>query len=76
MKNKKFCSKLSTYLKTYGIYKQEDFQAVLMAAGETDTMQESIQDWLEWDGDPEFLTEEEVSAVIFFYYLHQHYLYY
>jgi hypothetical protein len=41
----------------------------LRAAGETETTQENIQDWLELDeGDPEFqlLTEEETAAVIFF----------
>jgi hypothetical protein len=39
-----------------------------MTAGETDTMQEHIQDWLQQDeGDPKFLTEEEVAAVIPFY---------
>jgi hypothetical protein len=38
------------------------------AAGETETTQENIQDWLELDeGDPGFqlLTEEEIAAVIF-----------
>jgi hypothetical protein len=49
---------------------QEDFQAVLRAAGETETTQENIQDWFE------LLTEEEITAVIFFNYLHQHYIYY
>jgi hypothetical protein len=52
---------------------------VLRAAGETETTQENIQDWLELDeGDLGFqlLTEEEISAVIFFIYFHQHYLYY
>jgi uncharacterized protein YehS (DUF1456 family) len=34
---------------------QEDFQTVLRAAGETETTQENIQDWLELDeGDPGF----------------------
>jgi hypothetical protein len=36
---------------------------VLRAAGETETMQENIKDWLELDeGDPgfQFLTEEEI----------------
>jgi hypothetical protein len=44
---------------------------VLRAAGETETMQESNQDWLELDeGDPgfQFLTEEEISAVILFFF--------
>jgi hypothetical protein len=43
---------------------------VLTAAGETETTQENIKDWLELDeGDPRFqlLTEEEIAAVIFFY---------
>jgi hypothetical protein len=43
---------------------------VLRAAGQTETTQENIQDWLELDeGDPGFqlLTEEEIPAVIFFY---------
>jgi hypothetical protein len=32
---------------------QEDFQTVLRAAGEAETTQENIQDWLELDeGDP------------------------
>jgi hypothetical protein len=42
---------------------------VLRAAGETETTQENIQDWLELDeGDPGFqlLTEDEIGAVIFF----------
>jgi uncharacterized protein YehS (DUF1456 family) len=46
---------------------------VFRAAGETETTQENIQDWLQLDeGDPGFqlLTEEEI---IYFY---QHYLYY
>jgi hypothetical protein len=38
-----------------------DFQSVLRAAGETETTQENIQDWLELDeGDPEF-------QLLFFY---------
>jgi hypothetical protein len=43
---------------------------VLRAAGETETTQESTQDWLQLDaGDPgfELLTEEEIAVVIFFY---------
>jgi hypothetical protein len=49
---------------------QSTFQTVLRAAGETETTQENIQDWLELDeGDPGFqlLTEEEIAAVIFFH---------
>jgi hypothetical protein len=41
---------------------------VLRAAGETETTQDNIQDWLKLDeGDPGFqlLTEEEISAAIF-----------
>jgi hypothetical protein len=51
---------------------------VLRAAGETETTQENIQDWLQLDeGGPGFqlLTEEEIAVVIFFY-IPQHYLYY
>jgi hypothetical protein len=43
---------------------------VLRAAGENETTQENIQDWLELgERDPGFqlLTEEEIAAVIFFY---------
>jgi hypothetical protein len=43
---------------------------VLRAAGEIETSQENIQDWLQLDeGDPGFLllTEEEIAAVIFFF---------
>jgi hypothetical protein len=48
---------------------------VLSAAGETETIQKNIQDRLEMDeGDPGFqpLTKEDISAVIFFIYFHQH----
>jgi hypothetical protein len=48
---------------------------VLRAAGETETTLENIKDWLELDeGDPGFqlLSEEEIAAVIFFIYVHQH----
>jgi hypothetical protein len=43
----------------------------LRAAGETETTQENIQDWLELDGDTGFqlVAEEETVAVIFFIYL-------
>jgi hypothetical protein len=43
---------------------------VLRAAGETETTQGNIQDWLELDeGDPgvQLLTDEEITPVIFFY---------
>jgi hypothetical protein len=33
---------------------QEDFQTVLRAAGETETTQENIKNWLEFDGHPGF----------------------
>jgi hypothetical protein len=52
---------------------------VLRAAGETETTQENIQDWLQLDeGDPGFQlqTEEEIAAVIFFIYFYQNDLYY
>jgi hypothetical protein len=52
---------------------------VLRAAGETETTQGNIQDWLDLDeGGPRFLllAEEEIASVIFFIYFHQHYLYY
>jgi hypothetical protein len=45
---------------------------VLRAAGETETTQENIQDRLQlYEGDPGFqlLAGEEISAVIFYYYL-------
>jgi hypothetical protein len=45
---------------------------VLRAAGQTESTQENVQDWLELDeGDPGFqlLTEEEIAVVIFFFYL-------
>jgi hypothetical protein len=52
-----------------GFRRKGDFQTVLRAAGETETTQENIQNWLQLDeGDPGFqlLTEEEIAAVIFF----------
>jgi hypothetical protein len=45
---------------------------VLRAAGETETSQENIQDWLQLDeGDPGFqlLTEEEIAPLIFFVFI-------
>jgi hypothetical protein len=45
---------------------------VLRAAGETETTQENIQDWLHLDeGDPGFqlLAEEEIAAVVFYLFL-------
>jgi hypothetical protein len=52
---------------------------VLRAAGETETTQQNIKDWLQLDeGDPGFqlLTQEGIAAGIFFIYFHQHCLYY
>jgi hypothetical protein len=49
---------------------------VLRAAGETETTQENIQDWIQLDeGDPAFqlLTLEEIAALTF--YFHQKCLY-
>jgi hypothetical protein len=45
---------------------------VLRAAGETESKQENIQDWLKLDeGDPGFqcLTEEEIATIIFFVFI-------
>jgi hypothetical protein len=45
---------------------------VLRAAGEIETTQENIQDWLELgEGDPGFqlLTEEEIAAVMLFLFI-------
>jgi hypothetical protein len=56
---------------------QEEFQTVLRAAGETETTQENIQDWLQLvEADPRFqlLTEEEVFAVIFIYFISTTYI--
>jgi hypothetical protein len=41
---------------------------VLRAAGETETTQANIRDWLQLDEGPGFqlLTEEEIAAVMFF----------
>jgi uncharacterized protein YehS (DUF1456 family) len=50
---------------------QEDFQTVLWAAGDTETTQENIENWLELNGDPGFqlLTGEKIAAVILFFIL-------
>jgi hypothetical protein len=65
MKNEKFCAELCTHFKkTRWNLGARDFQTVLRAVGEIET-----QDWLQLDeGDPGFqpLTEENISAVIFF----------
>jgi Ca2+-binding EF-hand superfamily protein len=80
MENEKFCSQLSTYYKSHvGVISKRTFR-LLRAAGEIETTQENIQDWLELDvGDPgfQFLTKKEIAAAIFlFIYFHQHYLHY
>jgi hypothetical protein len=37
------------------MYEQEDFQAVLKATGETERVQENVQDWFQLDeGNPGF----------------------
>jgi hypothetical protein len=68
MKNENFCSQLSTYFKRHMGFSSKRTFGLLRAAGETETTQENIEDWFELDGDPGFhlLTEEEISAVIFF----------
>jgi hypothetical protein len=51
----------------------------LRAAGEPETTKETLQDWLELgEGGPRFqlMTEEEITAVLFFIYFYQRYLYY
>jgi hypothetical protein len=75
MKNEEFCSQLSTNFKRHvGFRNKKDLGnrtfRLLRTAGETETMQEDIQDCVELgEGDPGFqlLTEEEIAAVIFFY---------
>jgi hypothetical protein len=53
---------------------------VLRAAGETETVRENIQNWLDLDeGDPGFqlLTDEEIAEVIsLYYYFNQQCQYY
>lgn len=65
---------LSTHFK-----EQEDFQTALRAAGETETAQQNIQDWLqldEWDPAYQFLTGRSCCSDFLFIYFHQHCLYY
>jgi hypothetical protein len=65
---KKFCSQLSTRFKRHEIEEQEGFQTALRAAGETETTQENIQDWLgldEGDARFQFLREEETAALCY-----------
>jgi hypothetical protein len=55
-----------------GIRARGLFRLVFRAAGETETMQQNIQDWFELgEGDPGFqlLTEGEITAVIFFLFI-------
>jgi hypothetical protein len=52
MKNETYCSQMVHTFKRCGIYEQEgleqeDFQTVLRAAGETETTQENVRDWLQ-----------------------------
>jgi hypothetical protein len=44
---------------------------VLRVAGETETTQENIQDWLELDRDIRYqlLTEKEIAAGIFYFFI-------
>jgi hypothetical protein len=55
MKNEKFCSQLTTYFKRHMEFlepdriEKEDYKIVLRAAGNSETTQENIQDWLELD---------------------------
>jgi hypothetical protein len=77
MKNEKFCSQLSKYFKRHvGFRSKRTFRLSYAAAGEIETTQENIQNWLD-EGDPGFqlLAKEEIADVIFFIYLHQQYLY-
>jgi hypothetical protein len=64
MKNEKFYSQLPPYFKRHkGFVGKRTFQTVLRAAGETETTQGNIQDWLQLDeGDPgfQFLREEDI----------------
>jgi hypothetical protein len=56
MKSEKFSSQLSTCFKRHmGFRSKRTFQTVFRAAGETETTQKIIQDWLELvEGDPGF----------------------
>jgi hypothetical protein len=50
MKNENIFSQLTTYSnKMLEKLEQDDFQTVLRAAGETETTQENIRDWLKLD---------------------------
>jgi hypothetical protein len=47
--------KNSVHSSVHTLKEQDGFQAVMRAAGETETTQENIQDWLQLDeGDPAF----------------------
>jgi hypothetical protein len=71
---------LSTWdLGAVGIRAKGLSDCVVKAAGETETTQGNIQDWLGLDeGDPGFqlLTKEEIATMIFFIHFHRHSLYY
>jgi hypothetical protein len=43
---------------------------VLKEVGETETTQENIQDWLELAEGFQLLTEEEIAAVILFFFIY------
>jgi hypothetical protein len=50
VRNEELCSQLSTYFERHGAFRSKrTFRLCLRAAGETETMQENIQDWLELD---------------------------
>jgi hypothetical protein len=51
----------------------------LRAAGETETAQENIQDWLQLDEEEagsQLPTREDIAAMLFFIHFYQHCLYY
>jgi hypothetical protein len=82
-KNEQFRSQLRTFKRHMGFRNKRTFQTVLRAAGETETTQENIQDWLELDeGDSRFqllvfLWFLNIGfTVIFLIYFQQNYLYY
>jgi hypothetical protein len=55
MKNEKFYSQLSTHFKRHVAFRSKRTFRLLRAAGETETAQGNIQDWLQLDeGDPGF----------------------
>jgi hypothetical protein len=61
---------MSTYLEDTRDLGARGLSDCVAGAGETETTQENIQDWLEMgEGDPGFqlLSKEEIAAVTFFY---------